>query len=96
MKQALADRMNAVCDERGWSQRAAIEAAVKAELARAPKERPKLQRDEPDDPPLYRTGMWIDPDLLERMDFRIADEQSSQRALIEDAVERWVGKYERG
>src|SRR5881409_2156208 len=84
LDETLYAKMGKVCEDRDITQREFVEDALLAEL-NDPQPQPA-----PGTPAskLSRTGMWIDPKLVIRMDKLIEKEGSTQRAVIERAVRR--------
>jgi hypothetical protein len=90
----LFDRMRAsIADGRGGeTQRGFIEAALAELIEKGPDPKRKAFQDNDQ---VSRSGMWIDPDLLVRMDELIDQEGSSQRAILEAAVRQRLRRVRR-
>lgn len=79
----LADKMNEACEDLNLTQRDFVEAAIRLYC-----ETPLNGTEKPEPTPdIYRTGMWIDPEVVAMLDGREADEGLRQRAILERAIE---------
>lgn len=78
----LADRMIAACAEQEITQREFVEQAVQ-DYCKRPISQDGLVEQEIVG---YRTGMWIDPAVVNLMDAREVEEGIRQRALLERAI----------
>lgn len=78
----LADGMNKVCEREDLTQRDFIEQAVREYCAGPAQGEAAPQKNEG----VYRTGMWIDPQIVRMMDEREQRENIFQRTLLERAV----------
>lgn len=85
--EALYAAMGKLCEKRDITQREFVEDALLVEL-----DDPQPQPDAPAAKELSRTGMWIDPKLVVRMDRLIEKEGSTQRAVIERALRRALAR----
>jgi hypothetical protein len=83
----LAVKMNKACDRLDVTQREFLEDALVAYCASKPEPlgewKPELD--------VYRTGIWIDPQVMSSVDDREALEEISQRELMERAITLKLG-----
>ncbi len=77
--------MNAACDRHDVSQRQFLERALRDYFATTSQRREDATAERTQD--IARTGVWIDPRIVKAMDKRIKQERTSQRALLERAVD---------